>query len=61
MVLDGDPLVEILSRTPSRGDESISRVLESWNTFTTASHEVPWWLEKYDKLAKVTVSFPNLD
>lgn len=63
ILLDSDVLVEILDKTSTRGEESITKILESGETVATTSitiHEVAYGLEKHGKPTKAVAALSSL-
>ena len=55
IVLDTDVLIEIFDRRSKKGDEALSRILESGESISTTTinfHEILYGLQKYAKPLK---------
>lgn len=64
MLLDTDVLIEIFDRGSERGNEALSRIVESDEDIATTSinlHEILYGLQKYAKPVKEVLLLPVLD
>ena len=64
IVLDTDVLIEIFDRMSSRGEEALSKVLESGEDIAITSinlHEILYGLQKYAKPVTQVLLLPVLD
>jgi len=64
IVLDTDVLIEIFDKGSVKGDEALSRILDSSEDIATTSinlHEILYGLQKYAKPVKEVLLLPVLD
>ena len=64
IVLDTDVLIEIFDKRSVKGDEALSRILDSGEDIATTSinlHEILYGLQKYAKPVKDVLLLPVLD
>jgi len=64
IVLDTDVLIEIFDRGSVKGDEALSRIVDSGEDVATTSinlHEILYGLEKYAKPVREVLLLPVLD
>lgn len=64
IVLDTDVLIEILDKNSAKGDNALTKILESGEDITTTSinlHEILYGLQKYAKPVRDILLLPVLD